>query len=88
MFGSQRRAEEQQSISYVFLMPVSFPLQIHGDKEQQERDWVLNQFRSDACTVLVATDVASRGLDVNNIMYVINFDMPGQVLVVPIVIIA
>ena len=53
-------------------------LGIHGDKQQQERDWVLNQFRSSQCSILVATDVASRGLDVSDIKYVINFDMPGQ----------
>ena len=54
-------------------------LAIHGDKEQQERDWVLHQFRAGTCSILVATDVASRGLDVSDIMLVINFDMPNQI---------
>lgn len=40
---------------------------IHGDKSQGERDFVLNQFRSGKCPVLVATDVAARGLDVKDI---------------------
>lgn len=35
---------------------------IHGDKSQQDRDYVLNQFRQGRCTILVATDVAARGL--------------------------
>lgn len=35
---------------------------IHGDKSQQERDFVLNEFRNGKCHVLVATDVAARGL--------------------------
>ena len=35
---------------------------IHGDKAQQERDWVLNEFRSGKTSILIATDVASRGL--------------------------
>lgn len=35
---------------------------IHGDKSQEERDWVLAQFRSGKCCILVATDVAARGL--------------------------
>ncbi len=35
---------------------------IHGDKSQSERDWVLNEFRSGRAQILVATDVAARGL--------------------------
>uniref|UniRef100_A0A0D2ZRK2 RNA helicase n=2 Tax=Brassica oleracea var. oleracea TaxID=109376 RepID=A0A0D2ZRK2_BRAOL len=49
---------------------------IHGDKSQPERDSVLNQFRSGRTPVLVATDVAARGLDVKDIMAVINYDFP------------
>lgn len=40
---------------------------IHGDKNQGERDWVLNQFRTGKSPVLVATDVAARGLDIRDI---------------------
>lgn len=40
---------------------------IHGDKSQSERDYVLNQFRSGRSPVLVATDVAARGLDIKDI---------------------
>ena len=43
---------------------------MHGDKAQQERDWVLHQFRSGQAPILVATDVASRGLDVKDIKFV------------------
>jgi len=50
---------------------------IHGDKSQQERDWVLSEFRSGKAPILVATDVASRGLDVEDIKFVINFDYPA-----------
>ncbi|KAG2245494.1 hypothetical protein Bca52824_085122 [Brassica carinata] len=49
---------------------------IHGDKSQPERDSVLNQFRSGRTPVLVATDVAARGLDVKDIRAVINYDFP------------
>jgi len=49
---------------------------IHGDKEQRERDWVLNSFKSGHAPVLVATDVAARGLDVKGVMLVINWDFP------------
>lgn len=50
---------------------------IHGDKTQQERDWVLNEFRSGRAPILVATDVAARGLDVDDVRFVINFDYPN-----------
>ncbi|CAD6994644.1 ATP-dependent RNA helicase p62 isoform X2 [Ceratitis capitata] len=49
---------------------------IHGDKSQSERDYVLREFRSGKSNILVATDVAARGLDVDGIKYVINFDYP------------
>ncbi|XP_054714974.1 probable ATP-dependent RNA helicase DDX5 [Uloborus diversus] len=50
---------------------------IHGDKSQPERDWVLNEFRSGRSPILIATDVAARGLDVDDIKFVINFDYPN-----------
>lgn len=51
---------------------------IHGDKSQPERDWVLNEFRMGKAQILVATDVASRGLDISDIKFVINFDYPSS----------
>merc|ERR1712025_986336 len=51
---------------------------IHGDKEQKERDWVLGEFRSGNTTILVATDVAARGLDVDDVKFVINYDYPNN----------
>ncbi|KAG5527228.1 hypothetical protein RHGRI_028209 [Rhododendron griersonianum] len=52
---------------------------IHGDKSQADRDMVLSQFRSGRCPVLVATDVAARGLDVKDIRVVVNYDFPTGV---------
>jgi ATP-dependent RNA helicase RhlE len=49
---------------------------IHGDKSQAEREAALADFKSGKTTVLVATDVASRGLDIEGLPQVINFDMP------------
>jgi len=49
---------------------------IHGDKLQTERDRVLAEFRDGTCTLLVATDVAARGLDVKDVCYVVNYDFP------------
>ena len=49
---------------------------IHGDKRQSQRQRALLSFREDHIQVLVATDVAARGLDVNNISHVINYTIP------------
>ena len=49
---------------------------IHGDLRQQKRDKVLNDFRTSRIRILVATDVAARGLDIPHIKHVINYDMP------------
>uniref|UniRef100_A0A182FEL7 RNA helicase n=1 Tax=Anopheles albimanus TaxID=7167 RepID=A0A182FEL7_ANOAL len=49
---------------------------IHGDKSQNERDATLKSFRSGRTPILIATDVAARGLDVDDVKFVINFDFP------------
>ncbi len=51
---------------------------IHGDIQQRLREKVLDQFRSGALRVLVATDVAARGLDIDDVDAVINFDVPEE----------
>jgi len=53
-------------------------LAIHGDKSQQERDWVLAEFKTGKSPIMIATDVAARGLDVKDIKYVINYDFPNS----------
>ncbi|KAF1561580.1 ATP-dependent RNA helicase DDX4, partial [Eudyptes schlegeli] len=52
---------------------------IHGDREQREREVALQDFRSGKCPVLVATSVAARGLDIENVQHVINFDLPSTI---------
>lgn len=49
---------------------------LHGDKRQNQRTKIIDKFKKGFIDVLIATDVASRGLDVNNISHVINYDMP------------
>ncbi len=49
---------------------------IHGNKTQNARTRTMRRFKSGATQVLVATDIASRGIDVDNITHVVNFDMP------------
>jgi ATP-dependent RNA helicase DeaD len=49
---------------------------LHGDLSQAQRDKVMGKFRKGLCTVLVATDVAARGIDVDNVEAVFNYDLP------------
>ena len=53
-------------------------LALHGDLEQHERDEVLIQFSNRSATVLVATDVAARGLDIKEMPVVINYDVAND----------
>jgi ATP-dependent RNA helicase DeaD len=49
---------------------------LHGDLSQAQRDKVMGKFRKGLCSVLVATDVAARGIDVDNVEAVFNYDLP------------
>jgi ATP-dependent RNA helicase RhlE len=51
---------------------------VHGNRSQKQREQALSQFRSGRVDTLVATDVAARGIDVQDISHVINFDLPGD----------
>lgn len=51
---------------------------IHGNKSQKQRQKALASFKNNQVSVLLATDVASRGLDIPNVSHVINFDMPAS----------
>ncbi|MCD6512493.1 MAG: DEAD/DEAH box helicase [Thermoplasmata archaeon] len=51
---------------------------IHGDMSQKQREEMLKRFRKREIDVLVATDVAARGLDIDNIGYIYNFDVPRE----------
>lgn len=52
---------------------------IHGDRDQKEREFTLDKFRSGKIKVLVATDVMARGIDVDDISHIINYDVPNDV---------
>jgi len=53
-------------------------LTIHGDKGQKDRFEVMNQFKKGIVKVLIATDVSARGIDIPNVSYVVNYDLPEQ----------
>jgi superfamily II DNA/RNA helicase len=49
---------------------------IHGDKRSRERIRILDSFKKDQINILIATDVAARGLDIPDVTHVINYDVP------------
>lgn len=51
---------------------------IHGDKTQDEREYTLGEFKTGKMPILIATDVAARGLDIKGVDMVINYDFPTQ----------
>jgi|EP01047_Picozoa_sp_COSAG01_P065125 ATP-dependent RNA helicase DDX3X len=62
------------------LMSAEFPAtSIHGDRSQEERERALQTFKSGKTPILVATNVAARGLDIENVTHVINFEMPKDI---------
>ena len=54
---------------------------LHGDLSQQQRDTVMKKFRDRVLSILVATDVAARGLDVDDLSHVINYGLPDDIAV-------
>jgi ATP-dependent RNA helicase DeaD len=61
------------------LVEHSYPAEaIHGDLSQEARERTLRRFRSQLTTILVATDVAARGLDIERLTHVVNWDLPGD----------
>ena len=51
----------------------------NSDREQREREQALSDFRTGKCPVLVATSVAARGLDIDHVQHVVNFDLPNNI---------
>ena len=52
---------------------------LHGDLSQNQRDLVMKSFRNKQIQMLVATDVAARGIDVDDITHVINYQLPDEI---------
>jgi ATP-dependent RNA helicase DDX3X len=74
--------ETKRSCDYIedVLCGKGFPAcSIHGDKSQREREEALRAFKRGDTPVMVATDVASRGLDIPNVTQVINYDLPTNI---------
>lgn len=74
VFGSTKRGVEKLNIA---LTERGFKVaSIHGNKSQSQRQRALDQFKQNQLQILLATDVASRGLDIENVTHVINYDAP------------
>ena len=60
-------------------MQVSYAcLSLHGGKDQMDRESTIHDFKTDVCNLLIATSVAARGLDVKDLIVVINYDPPNH----------
>lgn len=72
--NSKRAADEVDD----FLFNKSLPCtSIHADRTQREREDAIRAFRSGASPIMIATGVSARGLDIHNVMHVINYDLPS-----------
>ncbi len=69
--GADRLTEQMQKAG----LPVEV---LHGEKKQTHRQDILEAFRSGETPVLIATDLAARGIDIENISHIINFDLPNE----------
>ncbi|KAF2146323.1 uncharacterized protein K452DRAFT_324292 [Aplosporella prunicola CBS 121167] len=72
--NSKRKADLIDDYLYNLQLPCT---SIHSDRTQREREDALRAFRNATCPILVATGVFARGLDVFNVMHVINYDLPS-----------
>lgn len=77
IFGrTKKRVDElNEALNYVGFNSAA----IQGDMQQRERNFVMERFRKQAKNILVATDVMARGIDVDHIEWIINFDLPQEI---------
>jgi len=75
VFGKTKRGVE--SLSKTLVDRGVKAVSIHGDKSQGQRQQALNKFKNSFADILVATDVAARGIHVDDVTHVINFDLPA-----------
>merc|ERR1719440_788933 len=74
----ERKGDVDDVHEYLLLKGVE-AVSIHGGKDQEERNDAIRRFKDGSKDVLVATDVAAKGLDFPDIQHVINFDMPSEI---------
>lgn len=64
--------------TYLFQGLFDFSGALHGDLEQRDRDKVMRKFKSHTLQMLVATDISARGIDVDDLAYVVHYQLPDQ----------
>ncbi|KAK2996738.1 hypothetical protein RJ639_025815 [Escallonia herrerae] len=74
----ENKADVDDIHEYLLLKGVE-GVAIHGGKDQEDREYAISSFKAGKKDVLVATDIASKGLDFPEIQHVINYDMPGEI---------
>jgi len=74
----ENKADVDDIHEYLLLKGVE-AVAIHGSKDQEERESAISRFKGGKADVLVATDVASKGLDFPDVQHVINYDMPKEI---------
>jgi ATP-dependent RNA helicase DDX41 len=74
----ERKSDVDEIHEYLLIKGVE-AVSIHGGKDQEERNEAIRLYKDGKKDVLVATDVAAKGLDFSNIQHVINFDMPSEI---------
>ncbi|KAJ4208168.1 hypothetical protein FSOLCH5_004329 [Fusarium solani] len=73
--NSRQAADNLDDFLYNMKLPVT---SIHSDRTQQEREAAMRSFRSGNAPILIATGVSARGIDVRNVVHVINYDLPSM----------
>ena len=73
-----RTRQETKEVASKFMADGYNADALHGDLSQSQRDYVMDRFRSGQLQLLIATDVAARGLDINNLTHVINYNLPDD----------
>jgi probable ATP-dependent RNA helicase DDX4 len=72
--------KKQADVLGFYLLQKGYPsTTIHGDRLQSQRETALNEFKSGKSKIIVATSVAARGLDIENVNYVLNYDLPSSI---------
>jgi ATP-dependent RNA helicase DDX3X len=73
--NSKRGCDEVDDFLFNLSMPCT---SIHSDRTQREREDSIRSFRMGKCPIMIATPVAARGLDIANVVHVINYDLPSH----------